>query len=319
MVITLNGEAGDEKYLLQTISGNPAVFTTLCDPDYYGTLPAVHLHYLSPSSFDVEITNTHSCGETTLTFNDIHLSGNSFSITVSAYPNTGSMQGTLSADGNSFTGSYQINYAVLHPQFGYSVPCGTKSGSWSAVRSAPGPGIPVPASPAGHAVNQPVDVTLRWEASAGALFYSVELSKNSSFSPVTFSGNNITRTEQTTTGLEPNTTYYWRVAAGNACYLTHWSSIRDFTTGSAVTAEFARKGAIRLYPNPARERVLVECTLPVSGNALVRMYDRAGRLVLSEEFMQGTTELEVSTLRRGLYLVEILTERALFRQKLVLY
>ncbi len=319
MVISLNGEAGDEKYLLQSNAGNPAEFTTLCDPDYYGNNPVVHLHYLSPSSFDVEITNSHSCGETTLTFNDRRLSGNTFTITVDAYPNTGSMQGTLSADGNSFTGSYQINYAVLHPQYGYSIPCGTKSGSWSAVRSGQGPAIPVPVSPADHAVNQPSDVTLRWEPSQETLFYSVELSKNSIFNPVIFSGSSITGTEHAASGLEPNTTYYWRVAAGNACYQTQWSVLRDFTTGSAVTAENVRTGSFRVYPNPAREQVHVECTLPVSGNYLVRIYDRAGRLVLSEEHMPGTLKLEVGTFRRGLYFVEILTEAALFRQKLVLF
>jgi hypothetical protein len=230
MAISLNGNAGDEKYQRQTAAGNPVTFTTTCDFDYYGTNPEVHLYYKNSTTYDVEITNSHSCGTTTLKFQNISLTGSSFNITVNAYPNTGAVQGALSADGNSFSGTYNINYAYLHPMYGYAVSCGSKSGSWTASRKSASPVIPVLNSPGNKLTDLPVLQLLKWNPSEGAVSYSLQVSKSADFSSLLVSQNNITATEYPVSGLVHNTTYYWKVSAANDCFNSGWSEVWNFTT-----------------------------------------------------------------------------------------
>jgi hypothetical protein len=230
MAISLNGDAGDEKYLRQPATGNPVTFTTTCDFDYYGTNPEVHLYYKNSTTYDVEIINSHSCGTTTFKFQNIALTGSSFNINVNSYPNSGNMQGTLSDDGNNFSGTYNINYAYLHPIYGYAVSCGTKSGVWTAIRRSTSPAAPALVAPANKQVDRPFTLLLKWTPSAGAITYFLQVSKSADFSTLLVNQNNITATEYALSGLDNATTYYWRVSAANECYSSAWSELWSFTT-----------------------------------------------------------------------------------------
>ncbi len=140
MVITLNGNEGDEKYLTETADNNPSTFTTLCDYNFYSNNPLITLYHKSPDVYDIEISFSHSCGSETRTFEDISTSSGSFYLNY-PYPNSGYLEGSLSPNGNSFTGTYNISFAVLNPITG-PVPCGTKSGNWFA-----GAAVPMPSQP----------------------------------------------------------------------------------------------------------------------------------------------------------------------------
>ncbi len=131
-VFSLNGTPENEKYLNTEAPGNPTGFITECDRDFYGNNPAVHLYYKSDNVYDVEITLSHSCGTTTFKFMDIPVVNNSFTIQVNAWPNSGTMQGIMTADRKSASGSFNINIAYLHPLYGYPVQCGNRTGTWSA-------------------------------------------------------------------------------------------------------------------------------------------------------------------------------------------
>ena len=60
---------------------------------------------------------------------------------------------------------------------------------------------------------------------------------------------------------------------------------------------------VRLYPNPANERLTVEA---VGQEAYqVMMYDLTGRLMLQHDHLKGKTELDISHLRPGVYLLKL--------------
>jgi hypothetical protein len=319
MAVTLNGSAGNEKYLTQTASNNPVNFMTSCDLDYYGTTPEIHLYYINSTTFDVEITNTHSCGSTTLKFLNVSLTGNSFNINVNAYPNTGTMQGTLSADGNSFSGSYNINYSYLHPLYGYPVACGTKSGSWSANRTLLAPTAPVKISPENHSVNLPVAQLLKWNPSAGALSYSLKVSKSANFSPVLVSESNLSGTEFSASGLENNTTYYWSVAALNECFTSPWSETWDFKTiGTVGVDEMTLADQIKIYPNPAKEKLTVEFVRSFNGNANLELFNLIGARVIDKTLSDIKTEVDISVLPKGIYFIKIGNGDSKYFKKIIL-
>lgn len=233
-VFTFHGDPGSEKYLNQEAPGNPAGFMTECDRDYYGANPLVHLYYKSPDVYDVEITNAHSCGTTTIKFMNIAVSGGAFTIQVNAYPNSGTMHGTRSADGSTFSGSYNISYAFLHPVYGYSVSCGTKSGSWVAVRGSNSPAAPTLTSPPMYAGNVVTSPLLQWNPVAEASSYTLQVSENPAFESLLVDQTNITATEYSIDGLKEGTTYYWRVASENTCFTSPWSSVWSFETATTL-------------------------------------------------------------------------------------
>lgn len=58
---------------------------------------------------------------------------------------------------------------------------------------------------------------------------------------------------------------------------------------------------VRLYPNPAKDNVM----LSGLDNAEIRIFDMAGRLVRQYESLSGLTELSVSNLHAGVYMLQI--------------
>ncbi|MBJ6118265.1 T9SS type A sorting domain-containing protein [Pontibacter sp. BT310] len=97
------------------------------------------------------------------------------------------------------------------------------------------PAAPVLAAPANQTTNMAVPVSLSWNSSANANSYEAQVSTSSSFSTTAFSQSGITSTAVTVNSLAYNTTYYWRIRAGNEAGVSAWSSVWSFSTGNEVT------------------------------------------------------------------------------------
>lgn len=107
--------------------------------------------------------------------------------------------------------------------------------SFNTIPSAPG-SAPSLATPADAAVHQEVSLSLGWGSVAGANAYRLQLTTDNTFSAVTHDQTNIGSTSHVPSGLLHNTTYYWRVSAGNEGGYSSFSSSRSFTTLPDVPA-----------------------------------------------------------------------------------
>ena len=94
------------------------------------------------------------------------------------------------------------------------------------------PAQPTLASPANGATNQPMTVTLSWNASSGASTYRLQVSTNSNFSTTVYDNANLTSTSQSVGPLATSTTHYWHVSASNSAGTSAYSSIWSFTTNN---------------------------------------------------------------------------------------
>lgn len=92
-----------------------------------------------------------------------------------------------------------------------------------------GPRAPSIAAPADSAIGQSVTPTLSWVAVIAASTYHVQVSSNDSFSTMVAEDSTLTEAAKTLTGLDNNTTYYWRVRVKNAIGTSAWTKAR-FTT-----------------------------------------------------------------------------------------
>jgi hypothetical protein len=302
MVISLNGDEEDEKYFNDMENNNPLNFTTLCDDDFYGTGPAVHLYYIDPTKFDFEISLSHSCGSTKFTFYDVSLSNNSFAITTIGFPNSGSITGSLSADGNSYSGSYNISFSVLN-QYGVPVSCGTRSGTWSAVAAVSKPSSLSNISgetdvfintTQTYTVSGEPDVTYSWTATGGT---------------VTGNGNSVGVTWNET-GVQTLT-----VTPSNSCK-TGTNRILNVTVNQAPNNidELSDNSEYLIYPNPTNGFVTIKSDVPDS-YLTVLSYD--GKTLVRKLLHEKVNTIAVCNLKDGIYIIKIENSKNVVLQKLI--
>ncbi|MCC9167880.1 T9SS type A sorting domain-containing protein [Pontibacter harenae] len=97
-------------------------------------------------------------------------------------------------------------------------------------------------------------------------------------------------------------------------------SAAQVLTPTGIRDELLTKGA-KAYPVPATDRLHIEAGETGSGTAKVRLYDLAGRLVLTQQVRTaGTlqTELKVGSLQRGLYVLVVETPKGFITKKITL-
>jgi hypothetical protein len=148
--------------------------------------------------------------------------------------------------------------------------------------------VPAIVGPAADAVNQPVQITLAWNAPKGAARYRIVLSSDSLLRSPFLDDTLVTSPSRVVTGLSYTTNYFWRVtarSADNAC-VSLPSAIRKFTT-------IIEKPPMPELISPAD---LAE-GIPASASLLWRACDRATRyhVQLSADSLYTQSRLNDST------------------------
>lgn len=93
------------------------------------------------------------------------------------------------------------------------------------------PVAPALAYPENGAVNQPDNMKLGWNYANPASSYSIQISLDPTFATTIVNKTGLTDTTYTPTGLNGQTTYYWRVKGVNVAGTSDYSTVRSFTTG----------------------------------------------------------------------------------------
>jgi hypothetical protein len=90
-------------------------------------------------------------------------------------------------------------------------------------------GTPTLSSPSNSSTDISTSPTLSWNSVTDATSYDVQVSTSNTFS-TTVVDDNVTSTSKSVSGLDYETTYYWRARALNAGETSDWSSVWSFTT-----------------------------------------------------------------------------------------
>lgn len=107
---------------------------------------------------------------------------------------------------------------------------GNYSSVWNFTTIPPIPQPPALISPSNNAVNQPLALNLVWTKPAYALSYRVQLATDAGFTNIILNDSTLTDSLKSVTGLNNNTTYYWRVNAKNIAGTSTYSVVWNFTT-----------------------------------------------------------------------------------------
>ncbi|MCF8229827.1 MAG: T9SS type A sorting domain-containing protein [Bacteroidales bacterium] len=98
----------------------------------------------------------------------------------------------------------------------------------------------------------------------------------------------------------------------NDCGNSDWSEVKKTWVYNCVGVEEIGSGNvnIRVYPNPAREKLVVGCGLLVVGDANIQVFDVLGQRVKEINVPKGQnkTEIDVSNWQKGLFFVKVQSE-----------
>ena len=155
--------------------------------------------------------------------------------------------------------------------------------------------------------------TLYWSPVSGAFAYTVQYKPASSGSWL-YATSGTYGLSVNLYALSANTTYDWRVYAN--CGLTEASgySYGQFTTGSTGTTKAATATeaevnvnpnfTINLFPNPAGDQLNVWVD-GVQKKTVIKVYNLMGKLVMQQESGNTLTQLNISRLSAGFYLLHV--------------
>lgn len=169
------------------------------------------------------------------------------------------------------------------------------------------PGIPSLGLPADTAKNQPLSLSLTWNAVTGAATYQVQLSTGSTFATTIVNDSTLTATTKAVGPLTAGTTCYWRVRAKNGGGAGAWSTVRSFkiaSTSTLLPVDFACS-----FSGITGNAKTVGYSIPKASRVAVRIYTVQGKLIktLVDSYRQpGHYRVPVSskTLPHGYFILD---------------
>jgi hypothetical protein len=144
--------------------------------------------------------------------------------------------------------------------------------------------------------------TVSWSVVTGATGYQYVIDNNPA-APVV-PGTFTTGTSYTDTGLTCATTYYLHVRTDCSTDSASWvtiSFVTDSCTHVGVATVNINNFDVQAFPNPARERVSVNVTGVVNGNAFVQLTDVTGKVITLIPVIANKADVDMSNLATGIY------------------
>lgn len=196
-----------------------------------------------------------------------------------------------------------------------------ESVSWSSVRNfrttTAMPQVPGLISPANNSSTNTTP-QLRWDTIAVASSYRCQVSTTNNFTNIVFDSSNISnRYVNIPAGrLLSNTTYYWRINAGNSCNTSAYSVVWSFITGlTAITLNGSEIPVVYAlhnnYPNPFNPVTSIKFDLPKISIVKITVFNSIGEqaalLANNTELTAGsyTVTWDASGFPSGVYFYRI--------------
>ncbi len=125
---------------------------------------------------------------------------------------------------------------------------------------------------------------------------------------------------RTSTGEEFELNVEYSLSMENSTGLYYSNSFAGITNMTTSITSIDEMGAddVRLYPNPARDVVTIDFEAGAAYSANVSVFNAQGHIVMQEVISNGKSELNVGSLKQGIYFVRISTSNFTRTIKLVI-
>ena len=190
---------------------------TVCAPNsaVYNFTYNTYLGFSGTTNFSA----TGNPAGTTVTFNPVSANTNNTAVTATVNGITNAMAGNYSLTISGTSGATVRSSNVTLNIFSSAINTVTL------------------VSPTNGATNVTSPYNFNWNADVNATSYDIQIATDASFTTIVES-QNVTNNSYTTTTLNANTQYFWRVRARNSCAVGGWSSGFNFTTANTICTTY---------------------------------------------------------------------------------
>ena len=159
------------------------------------------------------------------------------------------------------------------------------------------------------------NIKLKWKSVTNATKYILERQAQGeiAFQKV-FETDNLL--EYSDANLKENTAFSYRLKALSSISESAFVKI-DLKTLAILSNQFEENIRFSIFPNPASEQLTISFLEPIAGN--LSFVDLLGKTVFEQKIVkQKSVEINVSTFKKGFYLVLIKTNQELYSQKVII-
>lgn len=145
--------------------------------------------------------------------------------------------------------------------------------------------------------------SFNWQAVPGAQNYQYSVTTGASPAP---SNTYSTAPNATAIFLNPGTNYFFHVRAWcSGSDSSSWVSTPFNTYETSVGNISGNNGfAVSVFPNPAKDLLTIQIDGVMKGKGTITVYDLSGKLVRRVELASGKSQVNISDLRAGMYLLQ---------------
>ena len=93
----------------------------------------------------------------------------------------------------------------------------------------------------------------------------------------------------------------------------------EVNVGVAVGVQDNLEPAMRIYPNPASEKLTLELVNIPGNSSIVSIYDLTGGLIYNKQLSSEMTEIDISAFNDGLYFIKVVSEDYTFTQRVEIH
>ena len=118
--------------------------------------------------------------------------------------------------------------------------------------------------------------------------------------------------EKEITGLTAGTKYYYRAYATNSVDTTY-GEVQSFTTTDILSSEDFKLSGISILPNPTSGILNITAV----EKADYRLFNIKGQVLKKGILVSGKSKINISSFAKGIYLLNIKTDKGSFTKKVV--